>query len=137
MQKHAKKLADLLRADAADAGMIRWPINPMRPAHIVTQIDCLIEMIDQIPGMHIKPAELAERIKARRGVSGSPLQWLIGTLLPDVYSKHFGRKAGISRNQNGLGGPYIRFTRQVLIEIEIDCSDEMIASVVHGKILKK
>jgi hypothetical protein len=65
-------------------------------------------------------------------MSGSPLQWLTGALLPAVYSKHFRREAKISRSLDGtLGGPYIRFARQVLAEAEIGCSDETIASALR------
>jgi len=134
IQKHAKKLVDLLEADDADVGIIRelWPISPERPAHVQPQMLFLVERINNMPGMHGKPGDIAERTNKRLGTSGSALQWLTNALLPAIYSKHFARKAGISRNLDGsLGGPYIRFAHQVLAELKIECSDETIASALR------
>ena len=91
-----------------------------------------------MPGMHRKPADIAEWTNARLGTLGSPRQSLLNALAV-VYSKHFGKEATISRNhQSGApGGPYVRFAGQVLVEFDIECSNETIASVAHGKILKK
>jgi hypothetical protein len=132
IRKHASKLMELLKADDTDLRIIRsnWPISPERPAHLLPQITFLVEKIDAMAGMQGKPGDLAERAKAKLGMSGSPLQWFAGALLPTVYSKHFQKKAGISRSSNNnrtLGGPYIRFARQVLAEMKIECSDETIA----------
>ena len=134
IQKHAKKLVELLKADDDDLGIIRreWPISPERPAHLLPQIGFLVETIDKMTGRHSKPADIAERTKARLGISGSPLQSLTGMWLPAVYKNHFGKDAGISRNQRGVpGGPYMRFARQVLVEFEVKCSDETVASALH------
>jgi hypothetical protein len=133
IQKHAKKLVDLLSADDADLGIIRmmWPISCDRPAHLLPQMVFLVETIDKMKVMQGKPSDIAERTNAHLGRSGSALQWLINTLLRAVYSNHFRRKAGISRNDGALGGPYMRFARQVLAELKIECSDETIASAVH------
>ena len=82
--------------------------------------------------MRATPGDLVERTKAKLGMSSSPLQWLTGELLPAIYSRHFGRQAGISRSPDGtLGGPYIRFAHQVLAELKIECSDETIASALR------
>ena len=135
IRKHAKKLVELLKADDADLGIIRsvWPITPERPAHLLPQMIFLVEMIDAMTGMQGRPGDIAKRTKAKHGMSGSPLQWLTGTLLPVVYSKHFGRKAGRSRNpaDDVLGGPYMRFARRVLAELKIECSDETIAKALR------
>ena len=135
IQKHAKKLMDLLKDDDADLGIIGtvWPIRPERPAHLLPQIVFLVETIDKMKGLHGKPADIVERTKAHLGISGSALQSLTSTWLPDVYLRHFGRKAGISRNPDGGApdGPYVRFARQVLVEFKIQCSDETIARVLH------
>jgi hypothetical protein len=134
IQKHAKKLVDLLKADDADVRIIRklWPISPERPAHLLPQMVFFVETIDKMTGMHGKPGDIAERTNARLGKSGSALQWLTNALLTAIYSKHFAREAGISRNLDGsLGGPYIRFARQVLAELKIECSDETIASALR------
>ena len=134
IQTHASKLVELLKADDADLGIIRsvWPITPERPAHLLPQMIFLVETIDAMTGMQGRPGDLAERTKAKQGMSGGPLQWLTGELLPAVYSKHFGTKAGRSRSPDGtLGGPYIRFAHQVLAELKIECSDETIASALR------
>ena len=142
IRKHAKKLVELLKADEADVGIISalWPISPERPAHLFTQMVFLVEMIDGMPGLQGRPGDIAKRTSAHLGASGSALQWLTGTLLPAAYSKHFDRKAGRSRNpaDDVLGGPYMRFARQVLAEMKIKCSDETIAKALQiGKFLKK
>jgi hypothetical protein len=134
IRKHARKLVELLKADEADLGIIsrEWPINPERPAHLLTQMAFLVERIDAMKGMQGKPRDIVERTRAHLGMSGSALQWLVNTLLSAVYTKHFGREAGISRTPGGtLGGPYTRFARQVLAELSIECSDETIASALH------
>ena len=142
IRKHAKKLVKLLKADEADVKIISalWPISPERPAHLFTQMVFLVEMIDGMPGLQGRPGDIAKRTSAHLGASGSALQWLTGTLLPAVYSKHFDRKAGRSRNpaDDVLGGPYMRFARRVLAEMKIECSDETIAKALQmGKFLKK
>jgi hypothetical protein len=40
IEKHARKLLELLKADAADLDIIRsiWPVDPDRPAHLLPQI---------------------------------------------------------------------------------------------------
>jgi hypothetical protein len=129
IQKHAKRLVELLEADAADFRVIcgEWPKN------LLLQLKFLVESIEAAPGMHSKPADIAERTKARLGASGSALQSLTSQWLPEVYSKHFGKGAGRSRNKDygTLGGPYIRFVHLVLVEFKIECSDETVARVLH------
>ena len=75
MRKHASKLVELLKADDTYLGIIRsvWPITPERPAHLLPQMIFLIEAIDAMTGMQGKPGDLAERTKAKLGISGSPL----------------------------------------------------------------
>jgi hypothetical protein len=135
IQKHASWLVGLLKADDADHEIVRmiWPITPERPAHLLPQLLFLVETIDRMTGMQGRPGDLAERTKAKLGMSSSPVQWLTGALLPAVYSKHFQSEAKASRsNVDGtLGGPYIRFARQVLDEMKIECSDETIASALR------
>jgi hypothetical protein len=134
IRKHASRLVELLKADDADHGIVRmvWPIIPEHPAHLLPQMIFLVETIDAMTGMQGKPGDLAERTKVKLGMSGSPLQWLTGTLLPAVYWKHFRKEAKISRSPDGtLGGPYIRFVRRVLAEAKIGCSDETIASALR------
>ena len=134
IRKHASKLRELLSADEADLGIIRhvWPITSEHSVHPLTYMIFLVETIDAMTGMQGRPGDLAERTKAKLGMSGSPLQWFNGELLPAVYSKHFRREARLSRSLDGtLGGPYIRFAHQVLAELNIGCSDETIASALR------
>jgi hypothetical protein len=133
IRKHASKLAELLKAEEADLGLIRaiWPIDTEHPAQLFTQMVFLVELIDAMEGLRGRPGDIAERNRARLGVSGSALQWMVGTLLPAVYVNHFGKKAGRSHlADGGIGGPYVRFARQVLAETRIKCSDETIATYV-------
>ena len=134
IRRHASKLMKLLKADDADRGIIRsvWPITPERPAHLLPQMTFLVETIDAMTGMQRRLGDLAEQTNAKLGVSGSALQWLTGTLLPAVYLKHFRKEARISRSSDGTpGGPYVRFARQGLAELKIECSDETIASALR------
>ena len=137
IQKHARKLVELLEDDDSDFKIIQgeWPLNPERPAHLLPQMIFLVELIDMMKGVKEKPGDIAEWIQARLGISGSALHLLTNTLLPAVYTKHFDREAGISRNpaDGALHGPYFFFARQVLAEAEIECADETIARYI-GKI---
>jgi hypothetical protein len=132
IRKHAKTLAVLLRADDADAKMIRgvWPIGPERPAHLLPQMLFLVELIDTMKGMQGKPRGIVERTKMHLGATGSPLQWLIGKLLPEVFTKHFGMEIKFHRDgDRTLVGPYINFCQQVLTEGGVEkCSPETIAA---------
>jgi hypothetical protein len=80
------------------------------------------EIIDRL-----KQAALSAQ--ARAHLSASPLQQLTSVWLPQIYTKHFGKEAGRSRRlaEGTVGGPYIRFARQMLAEMKIKCSDETIA----------
>jgi hypothetical protein len=134
IRKHAKRLMKLLDADDADLGIIRgvWPLSSEHPAHLRQQIAFLVELIDGMPGLKEKPADLAKRMRTRQGISGSALQFVINAWLRALYEKHFGKEAGISRNKDGtVSGPYFRFVRQVLTDWKIKCSDETIASYLE------
>jgi len=134
ISNHAKKLVEELQEDDADLGFIRdiWPKRPDCPAYPLGQLGFLVALIEGIPGLKVKPGDLAKGTKARLGMSGSGLKWLISTLLPAVYEQHFDAKAGISRQANGAPtAPYFRFVRQVLAISEIQCSDETIVSYLE------
>jgi hypothetical protein len=129
ISNHAKKLVELLQQDDVDFGLIRkiWAKGPDCPAYPLEQLGFLVALIEGIPGLKVKPGDLAKGAKARLGMSGSALKWLISILLRDVYEQHFDAKAGRSRQANSAPtGPYVRFVRQVLAEVEIRCSDETI-----------
>ena len=49
----------------------------------------------------------------------SPFEWLAGERLPRLYLQYFAQKAGISRIDGRVDGPYVRFVEQVLIEFNI------------------
>jgi hypothetical protein len=121
-----------LKVDADDLDIIRsiWPVDPDRPAHLLPQLTFLIELLSC--RLKKTPRDTSERTKERLGVLGSALQWLIHTLLPPVYEKHFRKEPGISRESDGKpGGPYFRFCHQVLAEFKIECSDESIAKYYY------
>jgi hypothetical protein len=122
---HLKRLAELYKDDDADMGTTQsW--RSVEPEQLLREA----ELIESIKERTEKPAAIADRVKAQLGASHSALQWLTGELLPAVFTKHFHRPAKISRDPNAggaLGGPYVRFARQVLIELGVKCSDETIA----------
>ncbi len=124
IQKHARRLIDLLKADDVDLGLIRavWPIDTGHPAHLLPQLVFLDEAIDRL-----KQALLTAQAGAHLSVSA--LQQLTSVWLPEVYTKHFGKEAGRSRRlaDGAVDGPYIRFAHQMLAEAGIKCSDETIA----------
>jgi hypothetical protein len=134
MQKHARRLIDLLKADDANLGLIRaiWPIDTERPAHLLPQLVFLDEAIDRL-----KQALLTAQAGAH--LSASPLQQLTSVWLPEVYTKHFGKEAGRSRRlaDGAVGGPYIRFAHQMLAEAGITCSDETIARYMGSSAKKQ
>jgi|ERR1035437_805587 hypothetical protein len=50
----------------------------------------------------------------------SPFEWLVGAYLADDYRICFGREPTLQRGTDGqLGGPYIRFVEQVLVEFDV------------------
>jgi hypothetical protein len=129
MQKHARRLINLLKDDNADLGLIRaiWPIDPGRPAHLLPQLVYLDEAIDRLVTQAIPMAQ------AKAHLDVSPLQQLAAIWLPEVYARHFGKEAGRSRPVAGgsVGGPYVRFAHQMLAEAKIECSDETIATYLR------
>jgi hypothetical protein len=123
---HSKKLAELYKDDDADMGVTQsW--RSVEPEPLLRDAG----VIESIRDRTEKPAAIAKRVNAQLGASHSALQWLTGELLPAVFTKHFRRAAKISRTSNErravVGGPYVRFARQVLIELDVKCSDETIA----------
>jgi hypothetical protein len=59
--------------------------------------------------------DLKQRYKMR-----SPFEWLAGSYLPDVFWNFYGQKPTLQRGADGkIGGPFIRFSQQVLIEFDI------------------
>ena len=125
MQKHVRRLIDLLKAEEADLGLIRalWPIDPEHPAPLLSQLIFFDEIIDRLKQAALSTAQAGALLSA------SPLQQLTSVWLPQIYTKHFDKKAGRSRRlaDGAVGGPYIRFAHQMLAESGIKCSDETIA----------
>jgi hypothetical protein len=136
IRTQAKKLEILLKADDKSLRIIRknWPIDDVRPAHLLPQISFLIEILDQMTYLKTKPGEFAKRVKARHAVTASAMQWLVGTALPQIFVNRFGTAVKLRRNQDRvLVGPYIDFCMQVLIEGGIEtCSPETIAAALRG-----
>jgi hypothetical protein len=67
----------------------------------------------------------------------SAFEWLVGQYLPHLFQEHFGRRAGRSRGTHGLGGPYMRFAKQVLIELGITNHDRAYSDESISKALSK
>jgi hypothetical protein len=66
--------------------------------------------------LKVDPREYADRWKSR-----SPLEWIAGHYLPELFEKHFGlsRKFYRRSEDNNPDGPMIRFVERALIELEI------------------
>jgi hypothetical protein len=127
MQKHARRLIQLLKEDEADLGLIRaiWPVDREHPAQLFTQMVFFVEIIDQLKAGLVVSHN-------RSHSDDSPLRRLTAIWLPEVYQKHFGKKAGKSRPHGGgpVGGPYPRFALQVLEEMGIRGTAETIATYI-------
>src|SRR5262245_46035763 len=87
---------------------------------LLPQIERLCELLEMV---NLECAEY----------DGSPLENLLGVLLPDVFRRHFNRSARVSRNPDTgkLNGPYIRFAEQVCAEFDIRCERETVASAMR------
>jgi hypothetical protein len=78
-------------------------------------------------GATTTPLRLAEV----RSWQGSAPEWLDGKRLPEVFERHFGTKARLTRAAAGeVGGPYIRFATQTMVELGLPCKPETIAKAV-------
>ena len=102
------------------------------PEVLIGLLRLLAGQLAEIPGLGLEPGEFTKRNKARYDIVDSALQTLTGFWLPETYEKHFNREAGRSREvaDGMLGGPYIRFAREVLAVLRVSCSDETIAAAV-------
>ena len=128
IRKYARKIARLLKEDDADLGIIPriWPIQ---------LLPLMVEVLDAMPCLQGPPRDMAKWTRTRHGITSSALQFLTGTLLKEVYKKHFGSEAKPGRDhRNAPDSPYIRFTRQVLVELRVECSDETIISALKSPV---
>jgi hypothetical protein len=114
--------ARLLSADEDDQGHVRelWAGGGYPP--LLPQIKLLEDLLNRV---NLGAVDY----------KGSPLENLVGVLLPNVFEHHFHRPPKLSRDQNTkkVGGPYIRFAKQVCSEFEIECSPETIASAMKRR----
>jgi hypothetical protein len=157
IRKHADRLVKLIEADKADLDTVRGILgnvlfggsNAADPA--VTQ-ETIISWSDVIVGelrnlaaelerREREPIEFIRNNRERYGIDLGEvvMQKLTGEWLPEIFEKHFKRKAGSSRlvkgGQSGRPtGPYIRFVKAVLAAWKLDYSEEAItAAVQRGK----
>jgi hypothetical protein len=67
-------------------------------------------------------AKAAAQLAAELSLSErSPLDWLVGKHLPELFEKYFGVEAGLGRNPETkkLNSPYLRFASSSLNELSI------------------
>jgi hypothetical protein len=129
------QLIRLLEEDDGDWELIRqlWAPLTAHGPHLLPQIKLLGELIEKVT-LPRSPKDAVQATKSRFHATGSALEHLTGTLLPNIFVKHFARdKAGSSRNAEGNrapGGPYIRFASQILAEFGIEGTPETIVSAL-------
>jgi hypothetical protein len=115
IQKVAKRLALLLSDDYVWLDIsAKLPLQQRSPRDAVND---LVKAVGKVlkqqrvrAGAPIETSDFAQR---------SPFEWLVGEHLPELFNRHFARRARLSRNQGRPDGPYIRFAERVLLELEI------------------
>jgi hypothetical protein len=103
------------------------PYSADREAEIEKHLVAAIDDKQGTPQVSTTPLTLAEV----RSWKGSALEWLAGKRLPEVFERHFGAKARLTRAAAGeVGGPYIRFAARTMVELGLPCKPETIAKAV-------
>jgi hypothetical protein len=83
----------------------------------------LIQDVDRTFRPPVRPEDYAPDVEGLVS-PGSPFKRLAGRRLVAVFKKHFpGVRAGYTRTENSLDGPYIRFAELVLVELKIKNGD--------------
>jgi hypothetical protein len=109
IQKTASKLAALLADDEENAGLdwcSQWPKNLPPPSKVAEEIKRMTEESGVLKAS-------AQKI-VREIIPGSPLEWLVGTRLPEVFEQFFRRDVTLYPK-----GDYVRFAMRVIEECEI------------------
>jgi hypothetical protein len=87
----------------------------MRAEAAICDLEMKIEYGDDYDTEYLEGRDLRDLIRKR-----SPFEWLAGAYLADDYRVCFGKQPTLNRATDGtLGGPYIRFVEQVLVEFDV------------------
>jgi hypothetical protein len=125
IRKHIDSLVNLIEADNADLGTVR----ELSGGAADVFVRHLRTLAFELSLRDMEPGEFVKKNRERRNLIGlSALQKLTGEWLPEVYERHFKRKAGASRPIEGgpPEGPYIRFAMAVLAAWKIDYAPDSI-----------
>jgi hypothetical protein len=115
IRKHAHELADLLRIDEKN-GILdwysQWPKNLPPPSKVAEEIQ---RMTEESGALKTSRQKIIREIKGDNAISGSTLEWLVGTKLPEMF-EHFFRRAVTLYPK----GDYVRFVLQVFEECGVN-----------------
>ena len=116
IHKTASKLAELLADEEWYGGIdwcSDWPKEFPPPSKTVKEIQRMAEESGIL--------ETSAQKIVREIIPNSPLEWLVGIRLPQIYEQFFRERPTVTRE-----GRYADFAKRVLIEFEISCSPESI-----------
>lgn len=110
IRRVAEDLKRLLEEDAqSGCALSKYPFTGSDPPTILTQlINYANRVLDPVGETQTRPFPL----------KGSALEWAVSSLMV-TYSRYFQRKAGISRLDGKVDGPFIRFSEAALRELKI------------------
>jgi hypothetical protein len=109
VRRHASKLASLLREDEEHGGIdwySQWPKDWPPPSKVAEEIQ---RRIEESAVLKTSAQKIIGEI-----IPGSPLEWLFGTKLPEVFERFF--QQGVTRYEKG---DYVRFAHQVCEEFKL------------------
>jgi hypothetical protein len=131
--KALKKQAELISRDPyleATVNQGRTPFEMPIILQLLLKLRSLEESLELLAKQWRAKADVPENLGRRRPSQldrPSQLEWLTGVSLPLVYERHFGRRAGRSRNvKKEVGGPAVRFIEAVLGELGLKYKRESI-----------
>jgi hypothetical protein len=110
IRRAAEDLKRLLEEDVQSGlALSKYPFTGSDPLTILNQLTNYVNrVLKPLDGMQTRPVPL----------KGSAFDWAMLSLM-EPYSKHFRRKAGISRLDGKVNGPFIRFADAALRELKI------------------
>jgi hypothetical protein len=110
IRRAAGDLKRLLEEDAQNGlALSKYPFTGSDPLTILNQLTNYVNrVLEPLDGMRTRPVPL----------KGSAFHWVMLSLM-ETYSKYFQRKAGISRLDGKVYGPFIRFADAALRELKI------------------
>jgi hypothetical protein len=131
MRKAIKRLVDLIEEDNADLGVVRR-ITGFWSDLLVGSLRNFAQLLERGEG---EPADFIRENRQRYGLGEDEvvMRKLVGEWLPEIYARHFKRKAGSSRHGAAPVGPYIRFASAVLTAWKLDYSEESIKAALPPK----